>query len=117
MTEQDRIFVGPEPNRNPERATRLGTYLDRADAKAPPPVVEGILRRTVGLTMEAEGCYAALGGRCDIVAADGRLVETEVVGFSGERLFLMPIGDMRGIGSDLAAKQLLDNEHTQFNEL
>ncbi|MDX1515702.1 MAG: flagellar protein export ATPase FliI [Woeseiaceae bacterium] len=63
----------------------------------PALVVEGVLRRTVGLAMEAEGCHAELGGRCDVVAADGRHVETEVVGFSGDRLFLMPVAEMRGV--------------------
>lgn len=88
---------GPNPDRNLERALRLGAYTDKALDGSPPLVVEGVLRRTVGLAMEAEGCHAELGGRCDVVASDGRLVESEVVGFSGERLFLMPIADMRGV--------------------
>lgn len=97
MTDAAVVHVGPDPDRNLERALRLGPYVDRACDSAPEIVVEGVLRRTVGLAMEAEGCHAALGGRCDVVAADGRHVETEVVGFSGERLFLMPISDMRGV--------------------
>ncbi len=97
MSEENTVFVGPDPDRNLERALRLGAYVDRAYDEAPQLVVEGVLRRTVGLAMEAEGCHAALGGRCDVVAADGRHVETEVVGFSGERLFLMPVADMRGV--------------------
>ncbi len=97
MTEEDVLMGGPNPNRNLERSLRLGTYVDRALDPGPSLVVEGVLRRTVGLAMEAEGCHAALGGRCDVIAADGRRVETEVVGFAGERLFLMPIGDMRGV--------------------
>lgn len=91
------VLPGPGPDRNLERALRLGPYTDRALDGGPQPVVEGVLRRTVGLAMEAEGCHAELGGRCDVVANDGRRVETEVVGFSGERLFLMPVGDMRGV--------------------
>lgn len=91
------IFAGPDPDRNLERALRLGAYTDRALDGGPSLVVEGVLRRTVGLAMEAEGCHAELGGRCDVVAADGRHVESEVVGFSGDRLFLMPISDMRGV--------------------
>ncbi len=91
------VIAGPDGNRNLERSLRLGRYIDRALDDAPELVVEGLLRRTVGLAMEAEGCHAALGGRCDVVATDGRRVETEVVGFAGERLFLMPIGDMRGV--------------------
>ena len=97
MNENVTLFPGPDPDRNLERALRLGPYIDRACDDPPPLVVEGVLRRTVGLAMEAEGCHAPLGGRCDVVATDGRRVETEVVGFSGERLFLMPVGDMRGV--------------------
>ncbi len=97
MTEESIVLPGPDPDRNLERSLGLGAYIDRAYDERPKPVVEGVLRRTVGLAMEAEGCHAALGGRCDVVAADGRHVETEVVGFSGERLFLMPVADMRGV--------------------
>ncbi|MGB1109610.1 MAG: flagellum-specific ATP synthase FliI, partial [Gammaproteobacteria bacterium] len=35
--------------------------------QAPEPVVEGRLTRVVGLTMEAAGCEASLGSRCQIV--------------------------------------------------
>ncbi|MDJ0939394.1 MAG: flagellar protein export ATPase FliI [Woeseiaceae bacterium] len=98
MTSEDKpVLPGPDPDRNLERALRLGPYIDRALDGGPELIVEGVLKRTVGLAMEAEGCHAELGGRCDVVAADGRHVETEVVGFSGERLFLMPVGDMRGV--------------------
>ncbi len=97
MQSEQRVFAGPDPNRNLERALRLGQYVDRALDQPSTLVVEGKLRRTIGLAMEAEGCHAALGGRCDVIADDGRSVETEVVGFSGERLYLMPIGDMRGV--------------------
>ncbi|MGB5347147.1 MAG: flagellar protein export ATPase FliI [Woeseia sp.] len=84
-------------NRNALRSAALARYIERADHAEPQLVVEGRLRRTVGMAMEAEGCCAAVGGRCDVQAADGRMIETEVVGFAGERLFLMPHGEMRGI--------------------
>ena len=96
-TDAEAPLPGPRLDRNLERSLRLGPYLDRALDDAPRPVVEGVLRRSVGLAMEAEGCQAALGGRCDVVAADGQHVETEVVGFAGERLFLMPVDDVRGV--------------------
>jgi flagellum-specific ATP synthase len=60
-------------------------------------VVEGTLNRMVGMTLEAVGCEAAVGGRCLIDTAEGKQVEAEVVGFSGDKLFLMPTGDMRGL--------------------
>ncbi|MEP7311688.1 MAG: flagellar protein export ATPase FliI [Pseudomonadota bacterium] len=63
----------------------------------PPPPVEGQLTRMVGLTLEALGCQAAVGDRCEVIAGDGASVEAEVVGFSGDRLFLMPTGDIHGL--------------------
>ena len=63
-------------------------------------VVEGKLTRMVGLTLEAVGCRAAIGGRCDVVNAAGAAVEAEVVGFAGESLYLMPTGDIRGLEPD-----------------
>lgn len=97
MDKSENPLPGPNPNRSLERSLKLGAYIDRALDGTPPLVVEGVLRRTVGLALEAEGCHAELGGRCDVIAQDGRAVETEVVGFSGERLFLMPVGNMRGV--------------------
>ena len=61
------------------------------------PVVEGVLTRMVGLTLEAVGCQAPIGARCDVVNAGGQRVETEVVGFSGDSLYLMPTSEVRGL--------------------
>jgi flagellum-specific ATP synthase len=60
-------------------------------------IVEGTLNRMVGMTLEAIGCEVPVGGRCLIDTADGKRVEAEVVGFSGDKLFLMPTGDIRGL--------------------
>ena len=60
-------------------------------------VVEGTLNRMVGMTLEAVGCEAAVGVRCLVDTADGKRVEAEVVGFSDDKLFLMPTGDIRGL--------------------
>src|SRR3546814_16312248 len=38
-----------------------------------------------------------MGGRCLVVGGDGRELETAVVGFSGDRLLLMPVGDVQGV--------------------
>ena len=61
------------------------------------PVVEGVLTRMVGLTLEAAGCQAPIGARCDVLNSDGARVETEVVGFSGDSLYLMPTAEVRGL--------------------
>ena len=61
------------------------------------PVVEGVLTRMVGLTLEAVGCQAPIGARCDVINPGGQRVETEVVGFSGDKLYLMPTSEIRGL--------------------
>ncbi len=66
--------------------------------RLPPPPVEGCLTRMVGLALEAVGCQAAIGDSCDVTTTDGATIEAEVVGFSGERLYLMPTGDPHGLG-------------------
>ena len=85
----------PESNRADAWLNRLAPYHDRI--ASPPLVVEGKLTRMVGLTLEAVGCQAAIGGRCVIAAPGTTPIEAEVVGFSGEKLFLMPTGDIRGL--------------------
>ncbi|WP_434801421.1 flagellar protein export ATPase FliI [Spartinivicinus marinus] len=61
------------------------------------PLVEGRLTRMVGLTLEAVGCRIATGQRCMVVADDNTQVEAEVMGFAGDKLFLMPLTSAEGI--------------------
>jgi flagellum-specific ATP synthase len=63
------------------------------------PVVEGRLIRVVGLTMEAVGFHAAIGCPCSVINDDGDALEAEVVGFSGDKLFLMPVKSIQGVRS------------------
>ncbi|WP_369812677.1 flagellar protein export ATPase FliI [Alkalimonas collagenimarina] len=60
------------------------------------PSVSGRLVRVVGLTLEAIGCSAAIGQSCDVETAQGTLL-AEVVGFSGDRIYLMPKDDVSGV--------------------
>ena len=64
---------------------------------APKLVVEGKLTRMVGLTLEAVGCQAPVGARCIVKGPQDTDVEAEVVGFAGDKLFLMPTGNIRGL--------------------
>lgn len=59
--------------------------------------IEGRLTRMVGLTLEAVGFQAPVGSRCEVHGVSGPPIEAEVVGFSGETLYLMPTGDIRGL--------------------
>ncbi len=76
-------------------ARRLAAH--QASARDPGVVVEGKLARVAGMTLEAVGCEAALGARCLIEGTGGNSVEAEVVGFSGDRLFLMPTSTLAGV--------------------
>jgi len=60
-------------------------------------LVEGKLTRMVGLTMEAIGCEAAVGSKCLVEGMGGKFYEAEVVGFSGELLYLMPTTPIHGV--------------------
>ncbi len=73
---------------------------DRLVATTPAPPVEGRLTRMIGLTLEAAGCQAAVGDRCEVISLDGSRLEAEVVGFGAERLYLMPTGDLHGLRPD-----------------
>ena len=57
----------------------------------------GRLRRVVGLTLEAVGFEAALGERCWLRDRQGTNFEAEVVGFSGEVVYLMPTEPVHGL--------------------
>lgn len=86
----------PSADRSAQWLERLKLYRQRL-ADSPELVVEGKLSRMVGLTLEAEGCRAAIGSLCQVVTKSGKSIGAEVVGFSGGRLFLMPTGDTYGL--------------------
>ena len=64
---------------------------------ATPWVATGRLTRVAGLVMEAVGIKLAVGSSCLVQLPTGLAVDGEVVGFSGERLFLMPSTDVYGL--------------------
>jgi flagellum-specific ATP synthase len=65
--------------------------------QAAPLLPSGHLTRINGLVMEASGLKLPLGSSCRILPTGGSPIEAEVVGFSGERLFLMPSEDVYGL--------------------
>ncbi|HEC3625433.1 TPA: flagellum-specific ATP synthase FliI, partial [Escherichia coli] len=82
------------------RLTRWLTTLDNFEAKmAQLPAVRryGRLTRATGLVLEATGLQLPLGATCVIERQNGsetHEVESEVVGFNGQRLFLMPLEEV-----------------------
>ena len=86
----------PIADRNTLWLERLKPYRERL-SETPELVVEGKLSRMVGLTLEAEGCRAAIGSLCQVLTKGGKSINAEVVGFSAGRVFLMPTGDTQGL--------------------
>ncbi|ANE56040.1 flagellar protein export ATPase FliI [Methylomonas sp. DH-1] len=86
----------PNADRSEFWLARLRPYRQRLHEPLE-MVVEGKLSRMVGLTLEAEGCRAAIGSLCQVVTKSGKIITAEVVGFSGAHLYLMPTGDTHGL--------------------
>ena len=66
-------------------------------ADARPFELSGRLTRINGLVMEASGLKLPLGSGCRIQVPFDGAIEAEVVGFSGEKLFMMPTEDVYGL--------------------
>lgn len=59
----------------------------------------GKVSKVVGLTIEADGPQVSIGDLCNIHGLKGDPIKAEVVGFKDEKVLLMPLGEMTGIGS------------------
>lgn len=62
--------------------------------------VNGRVEQVVGLVIESSGPMASVGEACWITPVDGQAqpVLAEAVGFRQNRVLLMPLGEMRGLG-------------------
>lgn len=78
--------------------------------------VEGRLTRMVGLTLEAVGFQAPIGSRCEIQGANGKPIEAEVVGFSGDILYLMPTDDIRGLVPNARVRPIQSDSQVPVGE-
>ena len=77
-------------------AFSLKGYQDRLAQIDTAPIV-GRVVRTVGLLVESNGPRASVGSICEIAASSGPPLTVEVVGFQGNTLLTVPLGDTSGI--------------------
>src|SRR5450830_793276 len=61
--------------------------------------LRGTLTRLTGLVLEATGIRVPVGSQCLVTMKAQAPVLAEVVGFSNDRAFLMPAGDVHGLSS------------------
>lgn len=59
--------------------------------------ISGRIVKVTGLVMEAVGIKLPVGSACVIHLQNDIKIEAEVVGFDGDRLFLMPQSDLEGV--------------------
>jgi len=68
-------------------------------ADAVPLETQGQLVRVAGLVLEAAGIRVPVGSVCEVRQPGQPAVLAEVVGFNGDRAYLMPTGDVHGLAS------------------
>ena len=83
----------------PQRWRSFLADLEAHAAMAQPLVSEGTLARVTGLVLEAAGVRVPVGSVCEVRVAGQSPVIAEVVGFHGDRAYLMPTGDVHGLAS------------------
>lgn len=86
----------------PARVEKWQRYLADLRAFAAAPVElesQGKLVRVAGLVLEAAGIRAPVGAVCEVRMKGQPPVIAEVVGFSGDRAYLMPTGEVHGLAS------------------
>ncbi|MBF1166511.1 MAG: FliI/YscN family ATPase, partial [Dechloromonas agitata] len=92
--------MAAEPVTPSDHIGRWQRYLancQTAVSQAQPLWPSGRLTRINGLVMEASGLKLPLGSTCSIIPGSGTPVEAEVVGFAGEKIYLMPSDDVFGL--------------------
>ena len=63
--------------------------------------VVGKVTQVIGLTIVVQGIRSFVGEVCEILLDDSgeNSVLAEVVGFRGQQVLLMPLGDLKGVGA------------------
>ena len=89
-----------------ERWTRYLADLQAYAALAQPLPSSGTLVRVTGLVLEAAGVRVPVGSVCEVRAEGQPVVLAEVVGFNGDRAFLMPTGELQGLTSGALVQPL-----------
>ena len=98
-------------------STRQRQYLSDCDNAMNEVVLSpasGHLTRVTGMVMEAVGLKLPVGSACMVELPNDHRVEAEVVGFSGEKLFLMPLTNVHGLLPGTPVRPLAANHPPLF---
>ena len=86
----------------------LAPYLTALD-RIPTQHWTGQVTEVVGLLIESRGPSVAIGDFCEVAAANGRRIRTQVIGFRNGRVLAMPLEEIDGLqlGDSVAARGLI----------
>ncbi|MBN8505660.1 MAG: flagellum-specific ATP synthase FliI, partial [Burkholderiales bacterium] len=93
-----------------ERWQQFLADLQQHASEPQPLEPAGKLTRVAGLVLEATGLNVPVGTLCEIQVADAaeksgvRPARAEVVGFNGDRAFLMPTDELHGLVSGASVR-------------
>ncbi|MBP8144509.1 flagellar protein export ATPase FliI [Pseudorhodoferax sp.] len=91
-----------------ERWQQFLTDLQQHAGESQPLEAAGKLTRVAGLVLEATGLNVPVGSLCEIEIPDARpgqkAARAEVVGFNGDRAFLMPTDELHGLVSGASVR-------------
>jgi flagellum-specific ATP synthase len=102
MTSAETLDAPRAPDAVDGTAIQWGDFFSRSQqrlARSSALEVRGTLTRLAGLVLEASGLRAPVGSQCVVTSRAREPVLAEVVGFSNDRAFLMPAGDVHGLSS------------------
>src|SRR4051812_12446033 len=86
------------PAETPTAGAGTQKFFDKLE-KIDPVRNMGRVEQLIGLVMEATGPATSVGEICEIFSANGKSsIMAEVVGFRNQRMLLMPLGELQGIG-------------------
>jgi len=74
----------------------LAPYINAVNQADPMPWI-GEVTAIVGLLIESAGPAVAIGDFCEVAAADGRSIRTQVIGFRNGRVLAMPLEEPDGL--------------------
>lgn len=80
------------------------------------PAAQGRLTRMVGLTLEAVGLNVAVGSQCRVLLSHNKTIDAEVVGFNGDKTFLMPVQKIEGVQPGAKVIPLEAHQHMAIGE-
>ncbi len=99
---QQSAAIGAAEQARPGQANPWQQFMANARARYDGGVAlecQGRLTRLTGLVLEATGLRVPVGAQCWIAQNGMEPVLAEVVGFAGEKAYLMPAGDIQGLSS------------------